>query len=259
MSCLSFITIVVKYLIFRPIISSIVPFAVYAIAFAYVKHVEKNDAYADKEFYNQEAMLGIALLSVAYPVNKIFLWMLFRPLELLFDWYLYQAPEQLYTQTGNFGRLNAGEDFPDSYELTKVIAGKVPTDINGVYLRNGPNAKHMPKTNRNHFFDGDAYFHAVRIKEGRTYYCRRYLETPRLEAETRAGKTVYPRIGEMVGRVGMLKMPFFVTKLACGYDEQLPLLKDNSPNTAVVNHAKRTYSLVEADYPFHIVINKNEK
>ena len=63
------------------------------------------------------------------------------------------------------------------------MVGKVPEDINGVYLRNGPNPKYIPITKRNHYFDGDAMVHAVRIKNGELYYCNRYLWTPRLKAE----------------------------------------------------------------------------
>jgi carotenoid cleavage dioxygenase-like enzyme len=53
-----------------------------------------------------------------------------------------------------------------SYEVIEVVEGAVPTDINGVYLRNGPNPKFMPSTNRNHWFDGDSMIHAFRIKNG---------------------------------------------------------------------------------------------
>jgi carotenoid cleavage dioxygenase len=42
-----------------------------------------------------------------------------------------------------------------------------PTDINGVYLRNGPNAAHMPTDLRYHMFDGDGMVHGVRIKDGK--------------------------------------------------------------------------------------------
>jgi carotenoid cleavage dioxygenase-like enzyme len=67
-----------------------------------------------------------------------------------------------------------------NYEFVEVTQGKVPTDINGVYLRNGPNAKYHADNGRAHFFDGDAMIHALRIKDGKIFYCNRYLNTPRL-------------------------------------------------------------------------------
>jgi len=50
------------------------------------------------------------------------------------------------------------------------VAGDIPKDITGVYLRNGPNPKYIPANNRNHFFDGDSMVHAMRIKDGRLWY-----------------------------------------------------------------------------------------
>ena len=44
---------------------------------------------------------------------------------------------------GNFKPI-ADEDL---YELVDIKQGKVPTDINGVYLRNGPNPLHTAVTN----------------------------------------------------------------------------------------------------------------
>ena len=50
----------------------------------------------------------------------------------------------------------------------EVSRGKVPNDINGVYLRNGPNALYEAGNGRGHFFDGDAMIHALRIKDGKS-------------------------------------------------------------------------------------------
>ena len=54
------------------------------------------------------------------------------------------------------------------------MEGSVPKDINGVYLRNGPNAKMTPSNGRYHWFDGDSMIHAFRIKDGRIFYCNKY-------------------------------------------------------------------------------------
>lgn len=72
---------------------------------------------------------------------------------------------------GNFAPI----DWEHSYEVIKIVDGKVPTDITGVYLRNGPNIKYLAENNRHHWFDGDAMVHAMRIKDGALYYCNKYL------------------------------------------------------------------------------------
>ena len=65
----------------------------------------------------------------------------------------------------------------------ELKVGKVPDDLNGVFLRNGPNPRVLPRSGRHHWFDGDGMVHAVRFAGGRVWYCNRQLETPRLKAE----------------------------------------------------------------------------
>jgi len=57
-----------------------------------------------------------------------------------------------------------------------------------------------------HWFDGDAMIHAIRIKNGKLYYCNRYLNCWRLQTDRKAGKVVTMRIGEMDYPSGIMKM-----------------------------------------------------
>jgi len=74
---------------------------------------------------------------------------------------------------GNFGPI----DKEQSYEVANVVSGKIPTDINGVYLRNGPNPFYIPESKQTHWFDGDSMVHAMRIKDGKMFYCNRYTQS----------------------------------------------------------------------------------
>ena len=65
---------------------------------------------------------------------------------------------------GNFAPVK--EEHEAYYICNKDITGKIPTDISGVYLRNGPNPKYIPANGRQHWFDGDSMIHAMRIKNG---------------------------------------------------------------------------------------------
>jgi carotenoid cleavage dioxygenase-like enzyme len=87
---------------------------------------------------------------------------LFKPIEVYIDKKQWVDPEQNPILRGNFAPIQT----ESSYEMVEIISGSVPLDINGVYLRNGPNPKFMPSTNRNHTFDGDSMVHALRIKNG---------------------------------------------------------------------------------------------
>jgi len=74
-------------------------------------------------------------------------------------------------------------------ENLKVI-GKIPDDLLGVYMRNGPNPA-FPPISYTYPFDGDGMIHAVYIKNGKARYKNRFVETPELLTERRAGKSLY--------------------------------------------------------------------
>ena len=74
-----------------------------------------------------------------------------------------------------------------------------------MYLRNGPNPLFDAVTNRGHFFDGDSMVHAIRIKDGKMYYCNRYLKTPRYFCEKKANEAVFVRLGELSSKIGLTK------------------------------------------------------
>lgn len=63
-----------------------------------------------------------------------------------------------YGRVGNYERTTK--------EVNAKAAKGAPTDITGVYMRNGPNPIVFPWNAREHFFDGDSMVHAIRIKDG---------------------------------------------------------------------------------------------
>jgi carotenoid cleavage dioxygenase len=115
--------------------------------------------------------------------------MLFTPLDILWEHLIIKArdaqgkdkkPNPVLIQ--NFGPIRKQQN----YKVSKVTSGKIPTDINGIYLRNGPDAKYIPDNKSHHWFDGDAMVHAMRIKDGELYYCNRWLESERFKMEREA-------------------------------------------------------------------------
>lgn len=77
----------------------------------------------------------------------------------------------------------------EAHDLT-VLAGKIPGDLNGVYMRNGPNPEFKPI----HFtypLDGDGMIHALQFEGGKASYRNRFVRTAGLELERRAGRAVY--------------------------------------------------------------------
>lgn len=56
------------------------------------------------------------------------------------------------------------------------VEGQIPKDLNGVYLRNGPNPRFKPK-GLYHPFDGDGMIHAAQFKNGALTYRNKWVRT----------------------------------------------------------------------------------
>ncbi len=113
--------------------------------------------------------------------------------------------------------INA-EDLP-------VIAGQIPTDIDGVYLRNTQNPL-FQSMGRYHPFDGDGMIHMAAFQNGRMRYRNRFVQTKGLSAEMEAGRRLW---------AGLLEDPKLSTRPGWGAHGGI---KDAS-STDVVVHAGR--------------------
>ncbi|MFI1969880.1 9-cis-epoxycarotenoid dioxygenase [Streptomyces cinnamoneus] len=118
----------------------------------------------------------------------------------------------------------AGNFAPVREELTAhdlPVTGTIPPELNGWYLRNGPNPKDAASQ---HWFFGDGMVHGVRLEGGRaTSYRNRWVRTATFTHGARA------------------------------YDEQGKRdLTAGVANTHVVRHAGRTLALVESSLPYEL-------
>lgn len=76
-----------------------------------------------------------------------------------------------------------------------VVAGEIPTDLDGMYLRNTENPLH-PALKSYHPFDGDAMVHIVGFRDGKAFYRNRFVRTEAFEAENTAGGPLWPGLAE---------------------------------------------------------------
>jgi carotenoid cleavage dioxygenase-like enzyme len=80
--------------------------------------------------------------------------------------------------------------------FTKMqVIGEVPTDLNGLYVRNGPNAFYPPEW-RYHAYDGDGMLHAVRFNRGQVSYQNKWIKTAALLEEQAAGEALWKGLKE---------------------------------------------------------------
>jgi carotenoid cleavage dioxygenase len=124
---------------------------------------------------------------------------------------------------GNGHIFDTGNYAPVPDELTEdalVVEGTIPAELDGWYLRNGPN----PRKATGHWFTGDGMIHGVRIEGGQAkWYRNRWVRTD-------------------------------------SFDDPFPLynadgtrnLRSAVSNTHVVNHAGKTLALVESSLPYEL-------
>ena len=88
-------------------------------------------------YFNWYSWGIIALIAIIHPLAQISLWLLFQPFAHVIEAELRVDVAAQHQPRGNWRPVQ----HEHSYEITQV-SGKVPEDLNGVFLRNGPNAKY---------------------------------------------------------------------------------------------------------------------
>jgi len=150
------------------------------------------------------------------------------------------APANAVTNTRNQPFLS-GQMAPVTEELDVAsckITGEIPEGLRGTFMQNGPNPRFEP-IGRYHMFDGDGMLHAVEFRDGTVSYKNRWIRTPMLEAEIRAGRALYPGLADimnfpdpaLVGDAGPIKNP---------------------ANTHIVKHAGKYFALYETGNPVEV-------
>ncbi len=88
--------------------------------------------------------------------------------------------------SGNYAPIGPEIDADD----LPVVAGRIPADLRGAYMRNGPNPLFKPMFYA-YPMDGDGMVHAVYLDNGKARYRNRFVQTSSLATERRAGRAVY--------------------------------------------------------------------
>jgi carotenoid cleavage dioxygenase-like enzyme len=129
-------------------------------------------------------------------------------------------PEGLPGTGGFFQRGNYAPVADELTEFDLPTDGAIPAELEGWYLRNGPN----PRQAGAHWFTGDGMIHGVRLENGRAaWYRNRWVRTESFENDF----PVYNADGTRN-------------------------LRSSVANTHVVNHAGKTLALVESSLPYEI-------
>ena len=120
-----------------------------------------------------------------------------------------------FFRTGNYSPV---ADELTAFDLS--VEGAIPPELNGWYLRNGPN----PRQATEHWFTGDGMIHGVRLENGRAaWYRNRWVRTESFDK------------------------PFPVYNA-----DGTRNLHSSVANTHVINHAGKTLALVESSLPYEV-------
>ncbi|GAB5450794.1 MAG: carotenoid oxygenase family protein [Halioglobus sp.] len=103
------------------------------------------------------------------------------------------APQWIYTLDNPYLHGVYAPTVNELHAQGLEVEGELPADLEGAYLRNGPNPVYQP-ANRHHPFDGDGMVHAVYFHGGKASYRNRYVQTAALAQEREQGLSKSPGV-----------------------------------------------------------------
>jgi carotenoid cleavage dioxygenase len=132
----------------------------------------------------------------------------------------------------------AGNYAPVREEVTwddLQVIGELPADMDGIYVRTGPNPQFDPR-GQYHWFDGDGMLHGVRVKNGKASYRNRYVVSKGYLEEKAEGTAIFYGLMEMEKNFAQGR----------GYK--------NQGNTALVWHDGQLLTLMEGAEPHAVAL-----
>ncbi|GKY98181.1 dixin [Mayamaea pseudoterrestris] len=147
-----------------------------------------------------------------------------------------------------------GNYAPVSEEHVHVpVEGSLPSDLNGLFLRNGPNNGFATTKKRYHWFDGDGMIHSLRIVDGKAYYNNQFIPTPRYKTEQSYGEELFMRLGEITGMTGLFKLLFVSPNML--RNNGLTDLTAGQANTHTLMYNDKFYACYESSLPFELILD----
>ncbi|KAK4428932.1 putative carotenoid cleavage dioxygenase 4, chloroplastic [Sesamum alatum] len=154
--------------------------------------------------------------------------------------------------SGNFSPVDELPPTP-----CEVVEGSLPSCLDGVYFRNGPNPQFIPRVPY-HIFDGDGMLHMIKISNGKATFCSRYVKTYKYMVERDLGHPIFPSgfasfngLMASSARVGLT-----VARVLTG--QYNPIVNGSgTANTSVALIAGKLYALGEGDLPYEIQVTSD--
>ncbi|KAK4428922.1 putative carotenoid cleavage dioxygenase 4, chloroplastic [Sesamum alatum] len=154
-----------------------------------------------------------------------------------------------------FGNFSPVDELPPT--PCQVVEGSLPSCLDGVYLRNGPNTQFIPR-GPYHLFDGDGMLHMIKISNGKATFCSRYVKTYKYMVERGIGHSIFPSIFSSFNGL-MASMARVVLSVARVLTRQFnPVINGfGTANTSVALISGKLYALGESDLPYEIEVTSD--
>ncbi len=147
---------------------------------------------------------------------------------------------------GNFAPVNEeNNNIP-----TTILFGEIPKDMQGLFLRTGPNPIPHHLSRSYHWFDGHGMVHSMRIINGEAIYSNQWIETNTYRQAKKYNQTVFPHLGELHGIIGLVKAVVLFPLMRKVF--RVKAQEEGTANTVVNFYDNRIFASQEASFPFEI-------
>lgn len=138
-----------------------------------------------------------------------------------------------------------------------AIEGELPSELDGVFLRNGTNALFPPR--RRHMFDGEAMVHMVELRNGEARYSNTVVRTPRTSYVEQAGRNPFIGIADLTsgGKTALMGLMLERLKVRLGLLPRFSPIEAGNNGTAVLHHDDQLYCLQETALPFRLNVARD--
>jgi carotenoid cleavage dioxygenase-like enzyme len=133
---------------------------------------------------------------------------------------------------------------------TTIISGVIPDDVEGLFLRIGPNPIAHHVSRGYHWFDGHGMVHGMRVAQGRATYSNQWIRTPNYRLSRQYDQPIFPQIGELHGFIGLLKAAILFPLMRMTM--QVPPQEEGTANTVLYLYNNRLFAGQEASVPFEL-------
>ena len=96
-----------------------------------------------------------------------------------------ETPENFFL-SGNYAPVRE-----EHVETDLEVIGELPRDLDGFFLRIGPNPAFVPNVETYHVFDGDGMIHQVEFGDGRATYRNRFVQSEGFLKEREKGSWIW--------------------------------------------------------------------